>query len=33
MNTIEEMYEQLGISKKVYEFSLGITKELEERFL
>ncbi len=32
MNTMEEMYEQLGISKKVYEFGEEILVGLEKRF-
>lgn len=32
MTNIREMYKKSGISEEVYEFSLKITKQLEERF-
>lgn len=32
MTNIKEMYKESGISEEVYEFSLNITKQLEERF-
>ena len=32
MNTIQEMYKQLGISEEVYNYSENITAELDSRF-